>query len=178
MKYIFFVIAMISAALIPLEAGAQVSKPNILGHNAIPIKINARWDGIAPLRTDIVLKGRSLDEVNKYANNLVAYKSETKDHWQSPRQTLKMKTGDCEDYAILKRALLLNLGYRDEDMLIVFVKDILSRANHALLAVNKGGTWYFLDSQNNLVLTNNQVRDYAPIAAFSGTKGWTFGKPS
>lgn len=47
----------------------------------------------------------------------VWYKSDLEVHgkreyWQDPEETLKRRTGDCEDFAILAKAALTKLGYR------------------------------------------------------------------
>ncbi|WP_275096572.1 transglutaminase-like cysteine peptidase [Sedimenticola hydrogenitrophicus] len=63
-----------------------------------------------------------LDQINRQWNLLVTYKEDSlEDHWQSPAETLALKTGDCEDIAIAKMfdptlhraipAAQLRLGY-------------------------------------------------------------------
>ncbi len=44
------------------------------------------------------------------------------DHWQTPLQTLARGAGDCEDHAILKRALLLDAGVDPETVSLLFVR--------------------------------------------------------
>lgn len=45
-------------------------------------------------------------EVNDFVNKTISYLQDVRDEWQSPNETLLKKTGDCEDYALLKYALL------------------------------------------------------------------------
>lgn len=63
-----------------------------------------------------------LDRINRHWNLLVSYQQDnSEDHWQSPTETLTLKTGDCEDIAIAKMfdpavlsaipAAKLRLGY-------------------------------------------------------------------
>jgi predicted transglutaminase-like cysteine proteinase len=63
-----------------------------------------------------------LDRINRQWNQRVVYVSDNvEDHWQSPAETLALKTGDCEDIAIAKMfdpalhdvfpAAQLRLGY-------------------------------------------------------------------
>ncbi len=40
----------------------------------------------------------------------VEYVAETGDNWQSAKETLELRTGDCEDHAILLSSIILNLG--------------------------------------------------------------------
>ena len=58
------------------------------------------------------------------------------DYWQSPEETLYLKTGDCEDYCILAKSMLKKLGYEYS------VIRVLNKENgnaHALLSSNN--TW-------------------------------------
>lgn len=44
-----------------------------------------------------------LDQINRQWNLLVTYKKDSlEDHWQSPSETVQLKTGDCEDISIAK----------------------------------------------------------------------------
>ena len=44
------------------------------------------------------------------------------DHWASPLHTLLRKAGDCEDHAILKRALLISAGFDEEDLRLLILR--------------------------------------------------------
>lgn len=44
-----------------------------------------------------------LAEINRSWNLFITYKPDSlKDHWQSPNETIKLRTGDCEDISIAK----------------------------------------------------------------------------
>ncbi|MCW8891423.1 MAG: transglutaminase-like cysteine peptidase [Sedimenticola sp.] len=44
-----------------------------------------------------------LTEINRSWNLFVKYKPDSlRDHWQSPTETIKLRTGDCEDISIAK----------------------------------------------------------------------------
>lgn len=47
-------------------------------------------------------------EVNDFVNRTISYVQDVRDEWQSPNETLSKKTGDCEDFALLKYAILKN----------------------------------------------------------------------
>ncbi len=54
------------------------------------------------LNTDI--KVNSLEELNTWIHQNIKYKNDgkrTDDFWQYPNETMKLRTGDCEDLAIL-----------------------------------------------------------------------------
>nr|WP_305792806.1 transglutaminase-like cysteine peptidase [Sedimenticola hydrogenitrophicus] len=49
------------------------------------------------------LSAAELVEINRQWNLLVTYKEDSlEDHWQSPSETVELKTGDCEDISIAK----------------------------------------------------------------------------
>ncbi len=54
---------------------------------------------------DIVARYKTPEAVGKWIDDNITYMYDKerwkKDYWQSPEQTLKFRTGDCEDYAIL-----------------------------------------------------------------------------
>jgi predicted transglutaminase-like cysteine proteinase len=53
------------------------------------------------------------------------------DHWSDRFETLLSNRGDCEDYAILKYAALLEAGISEDDVKIVILKDIFPSEDHA-----------------------------------------------
>ncbi len=69
------------------------------------------------------------------------------DHWSSPFETLRTRRGDCEDYAIVKYAALLEAGLSNEDVKIVIVRDLSSNADHAVAAARVTGEWLILDNR-------------------------------
>lgn len=97
----------------------------------------------------------SLDEVNKYVNK-IAYRSDkalygVKDKWATPLEFFQ-NGGDCEDYAIAKRWLVIkNKLAAEKDIKLVFVHDDLQREDHMILIV--GGK--VLDNQQKKVYLVN-----------------------
>jgi len=49
-------------------------------------------------------------EAYEWVRRNVAYVADTGDHWQSAKETLELRTGDCEDHAILVASIIKNLG--------------------------------------------------------------------
>lgn len=113
--------------------------------------------------------------VDAWVNYAVKYRREAKDEWCLPAQTLSRQYGDCEDIALLKRAILLRSGFTEEKIVFLLCEDIIAREIHALLLVHED-RWLCLDSRNSMTLTVDHVRDYRPILAFSGAKAWLYGK--
>ncbi len=59
--------------------------------------------------------------------------------------------GDCEDYALLKRKLLIHAGYPRQALLITVVKD-LEGEGHAILTVKTSQGEFVLDNLNDKVM--------------------------
>lgn len=86
-----------------------------------------------------------LESYAKYINKNFKYKAEFKwiigDYWQTPEQTIQLKTFDCEDIACLTYTVLKQFGYKPT----IYV--LIGKANHAVCVVKKDGY---------VVLFNNQ----------------------
>jgi predicted transglutaminase-like cysteine proteinase len=78
------------------------------------------------------------------------------DHWSDPLETLQSDRGDCEDYAIVKYAALLEAGFSRDDVRIVILKQRASDEYHAVAAARVSDQWLLLD---NLTLTLVRDRD-------------------
>lgn len=61
--------------------------------------------------------------VNIAVNRKIQYKPDAVDHWQSPAETARLGTGDCEDYAIAKYFELRKNGVPDSEMWLVYTLD-------------------------------------------------------
>ena len=80
----------------------------------------------------------------------IEYKSETIDYWQPPGETLKLKTGDCEDLCILFMYLAKIELDIDAEMLLV-ISGLDGKGCHALVSCN--GTVY--DVHPNRIITSD-----------------------
>ena len=69
------------------------------------------------------------------------------DRWDYPLDG----KGDCEDYALLKRKLLIHQGYPRQALLITVVKD-LEGEGHAILTVKTSQGEFVLDNLNDKVM--------------------------
>jgi len=72
------------------------------------------------------------------------YQAEEGDYWKSPKETIRDKGGDCEDFAILVDHVLSDLGYRTF-LLAIYFSD--GNAGHAVAIVKIEGQ-YTLFSEN------------------------------
>lgn len=122
-----------------------------------------------------------LEIVNKFWNQW-PYRTDKEvygkaDYWAAPYEFLA-KSGDCEDYCIVKYYTLKALGVPAERMRIVVVRETIRNLGHAVLAVyGKGDEIYILDNLSEAVRPAQRVRNYAPQFSVNETHRWVHIKP-
>jgi predicted transglutaminase-like cysteine proteinase len=109
-------------------------------------------DGAAA--ADVNLTAKSLVEiqkVNAFVNRSIEPVSDM-DHWGVvDRWDLPMDgKGDCEDYALLKRKMLIERGFPRQALLVTVVRDELNEG-HAILTVKTNAGEFILDNLNDEV---------------------------
>lgn len=119
--------------------------------------------------------------VNAAVNSLVAYRKDidhyrTLDYWATPRETLARQAGDCEDYALLKMALLEELGVAASSMSVVVLKDESRDLFHAILALQTGQGYLVLDNMQDPVLRDRDLPHYAPFYSLSDGRAFIHGR--
>lgn len=98
------------------------------------------------------------------------------DYWETPFEFLS-RNGQCEDYAIAKFMILRALGFADEDLRVVVVRDVERQLDHAVLVVDLDGTPWLLDSVDDNVVPLASATKYRPYYAINET-GWWFYTPN
>ncbi len=96
---------------------------------------------------------------------------DAEDYWASPLEFLD-RSGDCEDYAIIKYVSLKELGVPMDKMRIVVVQDLLRNLAHAVLAVYVDGDILILDSLFEGVLSHKLVTFYKPQYSINEKTRW------
>lgn len=84
------------------------------------------------------------------------------DHWSHPLETLLSSRGDCEDYAILKYAALLEAGIPKDDVKIVILKNLFPNEDHAAVATRVDGQWLILDNRTLTLVRDTDVTRAIP----------------
>ena len=84
------------------------------------------------------------------------------DHWSDPFETLLSNHGDCEDYAILKYAALLEAGIPKKDVKIVILRNVFPNENHAAVATRVDGQWLILDNRTLTLVRDTDVTRAIP----------------
>jgi predicted transglutaminase-like cysteine proteinase len=169
-------------------------RPDIFNSVALSIgrsPLDARWHQVsgagisgaagafaASLRgEDVIAK---LVAVNGYVNARVRFVDDrvqfgVADRWMPASETLARGRGDCEDFALAKRAMLRAAGVPDKDLYLVVLKDLTRRADHAVLVARADGRFLVLDNGTDRIVDSSEVQDYKPVLTFTAAHTYTHG---
>lgn len=178
--------------------------PGVFGSVAIPMRnfpVSARWapvyraigdcsagecsknsSGFANIVSSAKGKGfqDKLSSINRGVNSLISYKRDetiygSTDYWAKPAEILRRNAGDCEDFAILKMAALLDVGIPAQSMSLIVLQDRHNRVFHAVLSVATGSGTFILDNVRDNVVKDTSLPDYVPLYSFSMGRAWIHG---
>jgi predicted transglutaminase-like cysteine proteinase len=177
-----------------ISPGVANGRPDVFGTVALRVgrtPLDARWHKVeySPVRGTAArfaetLRGKDkverLEAVNWYVNKRVRFVDDSvqygrADVWAAASDTLARGRGDCEDFAIAKLQMLRRAGISDRDLYLVIVKDLVRRADHAILVVRAAGHMYVLDNGSDRLLDSESISDYRPVLTFAATGSWTHG---
>lgn len=118
-----------------------------------------------------------LARVNRWVNQNIAYQSDDRlygqrDYWATASETLARKSGDCEDFAILKMHMLRAAGVEPSKMRLMLLRDLAANADHAFLVVSTPAGDMVLDNLSDRVYFAHEARDVRPILSFSEDRRW------
>jgi predicted transglutaminase-like cysteine proteinase len=191
----FSIVPMIRAIARPASSPAALSgRPDIFGSVALRVDhtpLDSRWQrvehaGLTGLAARFAKSLRDRDEVerlnavNRYVNRRVQYVDDQRqygraDVWSAADNTLRRGRGDCEDFAIAKLQMLRQANFSDRNLYLVIVKDLVRRADHAVVVVRAAGHMFMLDDGTDTLLDSDTVADYRPILTFAANGAWTHG---
>lgn len=125
----------------PIELAASPTHPDIFNSVAMAVTrtpLDDRWSRVGSAsvgghaaRFAAALRGRDertrLDAVNAYVNARVTFTEDSRqygvaDRWSTASETLARGRGDCEDYALAKRAMLRRAGIEDRNLYFVVLR--------------------------------------------------------
>jgi len=177
-----------------ISPGVFNGRPDVFGSVALRVghsPLDARWHKVehsgvtgAAASFATALRGKEsvqrLEAVNWYVNKRVHFVDDQvrwgrADVWSAANDTLDAGKGDCEDFAIAKLAMLRRAGIADRDLYLVVLRDLVRRADHAVLVVRAGGHMYVLDNGTDELLDSESVHDYRPILTFASNATFTHG---
>ncbi|MDP9422344.1 MAG: transglutaminase-like cysteine peptidase [Pseudomonadota bacterium] len=173
----------------------SADRPDVFNSVALAIgrsPLDARWNQVsgagvgsnagafaASLRGQEVLA--KLEAVNGYVNGRVRFVDDrvqfgVPDRWLAPADTLGRGRGDCEDFALAKRAMLRAAGVPERDLYLVVLRDLSRRADHAVLVVRAAGRFLVLDNGTDRIVDSADVADYKPMITFAAAgRSYTHG---
>ena len=135
-----------AAAAETMRTGGRTSQP--VGHWELcqvhPIDCTERTESGAPVRatTDVMAVLRA---VNDRINGAVVGITDWEQHGVEERWSYPTRFGDCEDYVLAKRRMLMEYGFRAGDLLITVVTRP-EGDGHAVLSVRTDRGEYILDN--------------------------------
>jgi predicted transglutaminase-like cysteine proteinase len=174
--------------------GLPAAAPNVFGSTALTVgrtPMDAKWHTVSRTQTssgaagEILSKVRGdndaakLERVNAWVNRHITFTDDIRsgqaDHWSNADESLRRGAGDCEDYAIAKLQILRAAGYDERDLYLVLVRDLVRRADHAILVARVDGRLVVLDSNTDRIVSAETMQDYKPLMSFSGERAWIHG---
>jgi predicted transglutaminase-like cysteine proteinase len=122
-----------------------------------------------------------IQAVNRFLNDW-QYRSDQqnygrRDYWATPLEFL-LRSGDCEDYAIIKYVSLRQLGFGADELRMVVLNDVSRGLAHAVLAVYLDQQVYILDNLSRAVLPQERVTEYVPYYSINEIMRWAHVAPA
>jgi len=157
--------AAIVSALLAFQLPTQANSVTAATYAAVGAETSVPWgwvdfceryqgecDGERLSALDINLSAKAIGEIariNKWVNAHVEPVSDA-DHWNmADRWDYPFDgRGDCEDYALLKRKLLIEIGFPRQALLMTVVKDE-HQEGHAILTLKTSKGEFVLDNLND-----------------------------
>ncbi|MDR2050878.1 MAG: transglutaminase-like cysteine peptidase [Deltaproteobacteria bacterium] len=145
----------------------------------------AQWLNLVQRAEKLARDADKLRMVNGYFNQWRSksdtYAWSSPEHWDTPREFISQRGGDCEDYAIAKYFALRFLGFPAERMRIVLVRPLTAQKKalpqlHAVLAVASENTWFILDNnarpRDNIFLHTQYGGRFIPLFSMNEKGAW------
>lgn len=119
-----------------------------------------------------------MEYVNSFVNTHLRFMTDMgqwgqEEYWSTVDEILERRTGDCEDFAILKLAGLMDMGYKFDHFCIPVVKQPDGQGHAVLAFVNPLYTPLILDNKKSRVYPDIQA-DYTPCYAYGYRENWRF----
>jgi transglutaminase-like putative cysteine protease len=152
--------------------GAEVPRTFSDNPERVKLFVTPREHSLVALK-DEVLKDKALKlkdwiALRNWVGDNIVYRHDedvygVREYWQFGKETLALKTGDCEDFSILLCSLLRAAGYSADDVYVVIGKK--ADGYHAWVKVNLDTLgWYNLEPQENGLAT--VVGDFLTLSGF------------
>jgi transglutaminase-like putative cysteine protease len=137
--------------------GADVPRTFSDNPDQVKLFITPREPTIFALKNELLkdapLKVKDWIALRNWVGDNIQYKHDNEvygvpEYWQFGKETISLRTGDCEDFAILLCSLLRSAGYSPNDVYVVIGKN--QNGYHAWVKINLDTVgWYNLEPQEN-----------------------------
>jgi predicted transglutaminase-like cysteine proteinase len=137
--------------------GADVPRAFSDNPERVMLFVTPREPSLVALKNEVLkdaaLKLKDWIALRNWVGNNIQYKHDedvygVSEYWQFGKETVSLKTGDCEDFAILLCSLLRAAGYSPDDVYVVIGKN--AQGYHAWVKINLEAVgWYNLEPQEN-----------------------------
>ena len=118
-----------------------------------------------------------LDEINRYVNRVIEPATDLEIYGEVEYWTLPTTQGDCEDYALLKRHLLMARGWPVSALLMTVVKDEKGEG-HAILTARTAQGDYVLDNKiQDVRIWSKAPYEFVMRQSFVHPRAWVFLDP-
>ena len=126
-----------------------------------------------------VAKRRELDQVNRYVDQTVAPVTDLAhygkvEYWAYPTDG----KGDCEDYVLLKRRMLIERGWPESTLLITVVRDENNEGHAVLTARTDAGDLVLDNKRQDIVVWTDTPYTYIKQQSDRNPLVWTSLLPS
>jgi predicted transglutaminase-like cysteine proteinase len=146
-----------SADAYSFSFGADVPRAFSDDPERVKLFVTPREPSLVALKNEVLkdaaLKLKDWIALRNWVGNNIQYKHDedvygVREYWQFGKETVSLKTGDCEDFAILLCSLLRAAGYSPNDVYVVIGKN--DQGYHAWVKINLETIgWYNLEPQEN-----------------------------
>jgi hypothetical protein len=92
---------------------------------------------------------KDVQSLSDYMRKEFTYKAEPKgeDYWQTPEETTKLKSFDCEDASFFSEKILKSLGYQDVQAIAIYGKQNGEKYFHAItIFKTKNGKYQYFSN--------------------------------
>lgn len=113
-----------------------------------------------------------LQSVNREVNRTVSPFSDAEIYGEEEVWTLPISEGDCEDYVLLKRRLLMLAGWPSGALLVTVVFDEFGEGHAVLVARTDRGDFVLDNKVDALLLWRDTVYRYVKRQSVSDPKRW------
>lgn len=118
-------------------------------------------------------KWNELESVTKDVNRNTEYRTDRSLYNLEEFWEIADREGDCEDYALKKRKLLLEMGWPADGLRIAVVRTDTGEG-HAVLTVDTDMGAYVLDNMTDKVMPWRETTYYWIARQKAGSRDWEF----